>query len=298
MRKFLYLALATSLLNACSDPTANNEAVSLAIQPGGPARTIRIGTQERLEAQLVNSEGRSVGSTAASWSSTDTSIVKVDANGELRLATSYTACNWVTPGLCQITIVARAGALRAQQLLTVMPFEPTVELVTSEIDFETGDSARISAVAVLENRPVPWCTFSFTSADPAIARVDPSSGMVVGSDIGSTVVLVSVTGALCPSGQAQVPVVTRPRLYVLDILPDTDGILDAGQSLQLVALVTNRKDVQYPALSVQWSSSDPLIATVTNGLVHAGACPLTEGCRVTITARSGRLVATKGIIVR
>jgi hypothetical protein len=297
MRKFLCLAVAASLLNACSDPAANNEPASLAIEPGGPARTIRIGTQERLEAHLVNSDGRSVGTTAATWTSTDTSIVKVDANGELRLATSYTACNWVTPGLCQITIVARAGALRAQQLLTVMPFEPTVELATSEIDFETGDSARISAVAVLENRPVPWCTFSFTSADPAIARVDPSSGMVVGADIGSTVVHVSVTGALCPTGQAQVPVMTRPRLYVLDILPDTEDILNAGESLQLVALVTNRKDVQYPALSVQWSSSDSEVATVNNGLVRAGACPLTEGCRVMITARSGRLVANKAIVV-
>jgi hypothetical protein len=300
MRKLLGLALvATSLFGGCSDPAGNDPPVALSIQPGGAARTVRVGTQEQLQAHFMTAAGRLVGTTPASWTSTDTSIVKVDANGQLQLASSYTACNWVTPGLCQITVVARAGALRAQQLLTVVPYEPNVQLLTSEIDIETGDSARILANVFLETQPVPWCTFTYTSHDPAIARVHATTGMVVGSDLGSTIIDVNVIGPLCPSAPAQVPVVTRRQLYVLSILPDSVPVLVQGAALQLVAHVTNRKDVEYPALSVQWFSSDTTAAAVTSsGLVRAGVCSAADGCLVTITARSGRLVATKPIVIR
>ena len=45
-----------------------------------------------------------------------------------------------------------------------------------------------------------------------------------------------------------------------------------------------------------WQSSDPAIATVENGLVRAVGCT-TSTCQVTITARSGKLTATKLVVV-
>ena len=286
------ITLALLSVAACSDPAANSGPAQLMID-GGAERTIRIGAQEQLRARVVG--GEPAGSIR--WTTSDSSIARVDANGLLRLATTYTACNWVTPGECQVRITATTNDLRADLTLTVMPFEPTLELNVAHLDLEMGDSVRITARVLLENNTVPWCAVSYATRDSAIAQIGMSSGIVRVGDEGSTVVDVVASGPLCPRDAAHVTITTRPARHVLTILPGDATNMAAHSVLQLFAEVTNWKGIVYQAAFVEWSTSNAALATVQNGLVRAGSCSGTELCRVTITARSGRLVATRNILI-
>jgi hypothetical protein len=276
---------------ACSDPAGTNEPARLEIE-GGSMRTLRIGSQEQMKARFVGTPAAAI-----AWTSSDTSIARINADGLLRLSTTYTACNWVTPGECEVRITATSGSFRADQIITVLPYEATLELNTSQLDLEMGDSTRISARVLLENNVTPWCSVQYSSQDSAIAQVG-ASGIVVGRDEGRTVVDITTNGPLCPRDAAHVSITSRPPRYVLAVLPGDAVSLAATESQQLIAQVTNWKGVAYAALSVQWSTSNAQWASVnSSGLVRAGQCDQSVPCRVTITARSGRLIATKEIVV-
>ena len=281
---------------ACADGPAAPTTPTLIIEPGASAlHELRVGSTQQLSARV---EGGKIDG-PITWSTSDSTIARVDASGLLRIAVSYTACDWVTPGECQVKIVAAIGSVQATRTITVLPFEPTVELGSAHMNLEMGDSARISPRVVLEGMSVPWCALSYQSADAAIAGVGSASGMVTGFDEGTTVVNVVITGRLCPTAPARVQVTVRPPLHVLSILPaDGDVVLAPGAVMQLVAQVQNWKGVIYAAPFVQWSSSDPAIATVQAGLVRASGCAGVATCSVVITARSGRLTATRVVIIR
>ena len=290
------LILFASLAGACSDPSGASAPARLVIEPGNAAREILIGSWEQLTARAVTANGNDAGPVAVTWSTSDARIASIDQRGELRVATTYTACDWVTPGECTVRVIARSGNLTAEQNLTIMPYTPTIAVSVRQLDVEMGDSARLTSRVLLEGRNVPWCETSYTSRDPAIAGVDASRGVVRGMDEGSTFVDLVVTGRVCPAAPEPVRIVTHTPWHSLSIIPDADATVRAGATLQLIAQVRNGKGVEYPAIVSTWFSSDPAIATVENGLVRAVACS-TPPCAVTITVRSGKLTATKQIIV-
>ena len=181
-------------------------------------------------------------------------------------------------------------------MLIVMPYEPIVEVSVTHLEMEAGDSQRISVRVLLENNDVPWCRVTFDSHDPVIAPVDSTSGIVHAAEVGNTMIDISARGVLCPRGTARVAVTNRAPIYVLAIVPGDDVPLPPGTTLQLRAIVTNRKNVSYQAGVVQWTTSDANVATVgSDGVLRAGPCA--AKCQATITARSGRLVATRQVTV-
>ncbi len=295
MRSIL-LALAVALA-ACSDPAGTDEPVRLVIEPAGQPRTVLIGSFQQLAAHTVTADGRAATPASVSWSTSDETVARIDNRGELRIATTYTACNWVTPGDCTVRITARAGSLVAEQIITVMPYTPIITVDARQLDIEMGDSARLTSKVLLEGQDVPWCAISYESQDPTIARVDATRGVVTGVDEGITFIDVHVNGPMCPPAPEHVRVINRPPWHTLSILPDSEPTMKPGNTLQLVAQVRNGKGVEYPAIVVTWMSSDPEIAAIgSNGVVRALGCA-DSACRVTITARSSKLTATKLILV-
>ena len=284
-----------ALALGCSDPSGTGAPARLVID-GGERRSMLIGSWEQLTARAVTANGRDAGSLPVTWSTSDTHIASIDHRGEMRVASTYTACNWVTPGECSVRITARSGNLVAEQVITIMPYTPVITVSVRQIDLEMGDSAQLHSRVLLEGRDVPWCAVSYSSQDPAVARVDAARGMITGVDEGSTFIDVNVTGPVCPPAPERVRVINRTPWHSLSIIPDVDTVVAPGASLQLVAQVRNGKGVEYPAIVVTWQSSDPAIATVENGLVRAVGCQASP-CQVSITARSGKLTATKLVVV-
>ena len=285
--KTLVRIAAVLLAISCSEPAAVDK--PLTIEPGGAARTLRIGSREQLSVNAAN----------VVWTSSDTTIARINASAELQLATSYAACKWEYPGNCKVEITARAGNSVATQIITVMPYEPTMEINALQIDLDMGDTARIQASVILETVQVPWCSLEFAARDSAVAVVDAVSGLVAAGDSGSTTIEVRATGPLCPAYPGQVTVNTRSRLHTLTIEPAMYIVLPPGSGLQLSAIVRNWKGVMYPAVVRSWESADTTIASVdAKGAVRAHLCyagPLV--CRTTLTVRSGRLTATATVVV-
>jgi uncharacterized protein YjdB len=289
------ILLLAALAVGCSDPSGSSAPARLVID-GGERRSLLIGSWEQLTVRAVTANGSDAGTLPVTWSTSDTHIASVDKRGELRVASTYTACNWVTPGECSVRVIARSGDLTAEQMITIMPYTPVITVSVRQIDLEMGDSTQLHSRVLLEGRDVPWCDVSYSSEDPAVARVDATRGVITGVDAGSTFIDVSVNGPVCPPAPERVRVVNRTPWHSLSIIPNVDTVVTLGSTLQLVAQVRNGKGVEYPAIVVTWQSSDAGIATVNNGLVRAVGCT-TSPCQVTITARSGRLTATKLVVV-
>ncbi len=293
---FLATAALCLLFAACSEPSGTGEPAGLALDLADDAQ-LRIGSQQQLKAFYVDADGRRLGPATAEWTVSDNRVATIDAQGNLRLASSYIACDWVEPGQCRVEVVARAGTFETRKQITIMPFMPVVETSVSLVDVEIGYPQQLRTNLTLELQPVSWCQVSYRSVDPLVATVDAETGIINGIDVGTTYVDVDITGPLCPDGP-QVPVISRAPFHVLAIEPDLPTELAVGESLQLTAFITNWKDVTYAAPFVEWSSSDSALVTVENGLVRAAHCTSADGCTVTVTARTGRLRATATIHVR
>lgn len=289
----LLLSMATI---TCSDPAGSNTPARLVIESTSELSSLLVGDLRQLNARALDAAGREAGPVTVAWSTSHPHIATIDSRGELRIAATYTACNWVTPGECEVRVTARAGDLVATQRITILPYPPTLTVNTRQIDLELGDSTRLVGHLSLEGRAVPWCTVAYASADPAIARVDGIRGVVTGLDEGSTFVHVTVSGPACGSEVEPVRVIAHTPWHSLSIIPEVETIVRSGTTLQLTAQVRNAKGVEYPAMVATWSSSDPTIATVENGLVRILACGAPP-CAVTIAVRSGKLTANKPILI-
>ena len=289
----LSILLLSVLAGACSDPTETDPPARLLIETEAELRT---GDWRQLSARAVTATGGDAGPVTVTWTTSNSQVASIDQRGELRIASTYTACDWVTPGECRVLVTARSGDLVGEAVITIMPYTPVLTVDVRQLDLEMGDSARVNARILLEGRDVPWCITTFMSQDPNIARVDATRGVINAADEGSTIVDVAATGPLCPLSTESVRIINRPPWHTLSIIPDIDTVVSPGSTLQLIAQVRNGKGVEYPAIVATWATSDPAVATVENGLVRALACA-TPPCQVTITARSGKLTATKLIIV-
>jgi hypothetical protein len=280
----LLTVLLFTLVLSCD--TATDVPVEPAIT--GMPQTALVGSVIQLSAR---------GMRAVTWSVSDSAIARISERGELRLATSYSSCRWVYPGQCTLQVTARGGERSATGSLTVLPYQPLMELNVRSLELLSGDSVQIRPRFLLEMQGVQWCSATFATRDPDVASVDPVSGFVVAGDSGNTVIEVHSHGPVCPPDPAHVYVESRGRRHVLSIEP-ADVVLSAGDVRQLTAIVRNFKGVMYPAAAVQWQIADTSIARINAaGVARANRCTGAEFCRTVVTARSGRLSATASIAV-
>jgi len=89
------------------------------------------------------------------------------------------------------------------------------------------------------------------------------------------------------------PVDPEPVATAITIEPATATLKDAGETVQLTATVEDQNGDAMPGVAVTWSSSDLLIATVSQGGVVKGV----EGGTATVTASVDSLAATATITV-
>jgi serine/threonine protein kinase/uncharacterized protein YjdB len=126
-------------------------------------------------------------------------------------------------------------------------------------------------------RPMVGLRVSWSSEDPAVARVDAASGRLRAVAPGSTVitaVLDSVRDTLnvtvaAPaardSATRDTGTVVAPPQAVARVEVATAGPLQVGDSVQLVVTLWNASGSPLTGPKVSWLSSDPAIADVTSG---------------------------------
>ena len=224
------------------------------------------------------------------WKSDNENVATVDANGKITA---------VDTGTANITVTTKDGNKEASCTVTVSPKEIPVENIKVEpatLEIKEGATAQLKATIspADADQEVEWA-----SQDTKIATVD-GNGLVTAVKVGSTVI--AVRSKVYPDKQGICEVTVTPDDALKGIqFAVTEISLTAGESQVLNLVFTP----EYAAnKNVSWSSSDPKIATVTEGKVTGvkeGNATITatseEGgfkaeCKVTITQAAGPFLYT------
>ncbi len=204
---------------------------------------------------------------AVTWTSYDTAIATVDANGRVK---------GIAPGTTTIRVKTKDGGFTAKCKVTVK--EPVVAVTgvtlnKTKATVDVGASVTLKATVTpsdAANKAVTW-----TSYDTAIATVD-ANGKVKGVAPGTTTIRVKTKdGGFTAKCKVTVK---EPAVAVEGVsLDKTKATLEAGASVTLKATVTPSGATNQ---AVTWTSYDKTVATVdANGRVK-GIAPGTTTIRV------------------
>ena len=209
-----------------------------------------------------------------SWSSSDTAVVTVDANGKVTAVKEGSA-----------TITATAGSVSATCEVTVAKRIIPVASITlnkTRVTLHPGETEILTATIAPENATDN--TLTWTSSYPAAVTVD-ANGKITAVAVGAASIHVS-----CGGKSATCEVTVDPIAVTSVTLDKTSLSLTEGDTATLTATV---KPDNATNKTVTWSSSNTAVATVdANGKVTA----VKEGS-ATITARAGEKSATCSVTV-
>ena len=210
------------------------------------------------------------------WSSSNTAVATVDANGKVTAVKEGSA-----------TITAKAGDKSATCTVTVAKKVIAVTSVTlnkTSLSLTEGDSATLTATVKPDNATDK--TVNWSSSNTAVASVDVS-GKVTAIHEGEA----KITAKAGDKSASCTISVSAKVIAVTSITLDQSSLsLTEGESAKLTATV---KPDNATDKSVTWSSSDAAVATVN----QSGKVSALKAGTATITAKAGDKTATCAVIV-
>lgn len=225
---------------------------------------------------LRDANGNMLAGRSLSWESQNLSVATIDAaTGVVTAVASGTT-----------TITVRAEGKSAQSTMKVIP--PVVSIIATPDSFDLPmTTTRTIAVQLvgpngtaLSNRQLAW-----SSANASVAAVS-TSGLVTPVAVGLTTVTVIAGGK---SAEIRVRVVAEPAASVR-ILPAGVQVIRLGQLKQLTAECLNATQQVLTGRTIEWNSSNPLVASVgTTGLVSGvslGQANISATCDGTVTTNA------------
>ncbi len=240
------------------------------------------GDSTQITATLKDSSGAVVVDSAVAWSSTDSSVATVSANGRVRLW--HKGRSWIS---------IKVGGLTDSVPTTVSPqVLATIQLSPASISGATGSTTQITAVlkdstgAVMTTPP----TLSWTSSSSSVASVS-SSGLVTLSKAGTATITASASGVSATVG---VTAATPPPGPVTSITLSPSAITGVpGNTTQISATLKDANGNVVTGVVLAWSTSNTGVATVSSN----GVVTLVKQGAATITASTGSVTATIGATV-
>jgi len=220
----------------------------------------------RITATVLDQHGAAM-PVQTTWTSSDERVVLVHLGGRL-----FAVGNGVA------AVAAAAGALSATADVTVRQVVDEVRVSASRRTLTfIGDTIRARGGALDANdHAVDSARIAWTSSDSGVVSVD-SAGLVTATGSG----VAAVTGTF-GIASASVPITVAQLPASISLSPSEVVLSGPGATQLISALVTDSggHTVQNPSLD--WTSTNPYAATVSDGLVTAVA----EGA-ATVTAYAG-----------
>lgn len=203
------------------------------------------------------------------WSSSDETIVKVDANGKVTALglgeANVTAEVGNFKALCKVTVDAPLTAITPEKTAVNLVKNQTAEIRYTLNPADTTDSKKVE----------------FTSSDSKIASVD-ENGVVTAKKAGNAII--TLTGANNITAEVSVTVTEIPVNKV--VLDKVNATIEKGASAELTASVN--ADTTDGDKTITWTSSDESIVTVSKITTNSGekvvVAAADKGGRATITA--------------
>ena len=244
--------VATACSSGTTTPPPPVTVASVAVTPA--TLNLIVGQNGALTATALSASGTPIAGKTAAWSSS-TPVVATVSNVGIVTA--------VTPGAS--TVTASIDGKTGSATVTVVP--PPVASVTvspATLNLDVGAYATLTAtVSDASGAPIPGKSVSWLSSNPAVVTVNPA-GTVTAFEEGTAQITASVDGV---SGSATLTVHTVVGSVVVSPVA---AALQVGGTVQLAAVPQSSGGTPLPDRPVTWSSSNPVIATVsTTGLVTA-----------------------------
>ncbi|HEX5438508.1 MAG TPA: Ig-like domain-containing protein [Gemmatimonadaceae bacterium] len=214
--------LALGLLSGCGDsgPTGPKPVATVTIAP--TTVLVEAGQSQQLTATAHDADGNVLTGRTITWSTSDTAVATVDANGLLR---------GIIPGTADVTATAEQQTGRASVTVSPVPVaRVTISPRTASV--EIGSTVSLTATALsgtsdtLADRAVTW-----SSSDAATATVS-DSGVVTGVARGTATISALVEGER-DSIPVTVTVHSSGAIVVATVAPDS---LVEGQSATLAGV--------------------------------------------------------------
>ena len=264
--------------SAVVDVTVNPKAVStIRLTPAGDAQLL-VGQTRQVSAETVAADGEVLTGRVLTWSSNSAAVASVSANG---LITA------VSPGGAFITAASEGRTAVVAVTVSSVPVA-SVAVAPGSDEVVVTQTLQLTATTkdeqggTLTGRPVSWST-----SDAAKATVS-STGLVTGIAPGTVTITASAEGK---SGTSAITVKPKPVGSV--ILSPAQVSIEAGQTRQLTAQVTDDQGNVLSGRPVSYASDKPNVATVSaSGVVTAVAVGDAK-----ITATSEGKTGTADVVV-
>ena len=260
--------------------TAGTAPVNYAISLNPNSLTLKTGEGASIKVNVSPS------GTPVTWSSSNPSVVTVNGG------------NLTAVGVGSATITATAGGKSASCAVTVSAANVAVVGVTlsqTALSLTSGGSATLSAAVTPSN--ATNATVTWSSSNPSVATV--SNGTVTAVGVGSTTITATAGGK---SASCDVTVSTANVAVTGVTLNQSTLSLTSGGSATLTATVSPSNATN---ATLTWSSSNPSVATVSNGdvtAVGAGNATITAtagdksaSCNVTVAQKTTLQIGTSSL---
>ena len=221
--------------------------------PSGPGH-VTLGTSERLQATVLDRQGREIGGRKVRWSSTNEEVAVVSPDGVV-----------AARGVGSAVIVARSG-----QAVTTLEVEVRaagvghISVSPPSVELYTGETKPLSATCYSTTGDPVDTRAEFRSERPDVVSVT-AEGMLEALSPGETMVVVSAEGMSQP-----VPVRIMAAPVASIAFPISSCELNPGESQVVPVVVLGRDGRTQPNPAVWWTSSDESVAQVSgSGVVTA-----------------------------
>jgi alpha-tubulin suppressor-like RCC1 family protein len=159
---------------------------SVTVTPNAPA--VKVGATAALVATLKDDQGNALTGRAVAWSSSAPAIATIDAaSGVVTGVAAGTATITATSeGKVGSTTATVSAAVNPVDQILLAPVLDTIEAFSSEM---IGRVLKDANGTVLSGREIRW-----SSSNPAVAAIDPITGMLTGVDRGTVTVTATSEG--------------------------------------------------------------------------------------------------------
>jgi Bacterial surface proteins containing Ig-like domains len=266
---------AVSNSNSNSNSNINKKVAVNSISLNKSSATITVGDSVTINATVrpANATNKKI-----AWSSSNTAIATVNANGKITAKKAGTAI---------ITAKTNDGNKTATIKITVEEKKPAIISVTgitlskTNLSIEAGKSSTLTytiAPTNATNQEVSW-----SSSNTAVATVDSNGKITAKAEGNATITVTTKDGSKTATCSVVVTKAEPTTVSVTEITLDkTTLTLDVGEFKTLVPTI---KPGNATNKAVTWSSSDTSVATVdSNGKVTAKSEGTTT---ITVTTKDG-----------
>jgi uncharacterized protein YjdB len=267
-----------------SDRISSTTPTSISISPGTASGTL--GQSAQFTATVYDSRGRVVTGKLITWTSTDSTVVSINASG---VATGI--------GVGNANLVATTSGVSAQAQVSVTGTAiASIALTPNTASGAVGDSVQFAATMrdasgnVLSGRRVLW-----TSTAPGVVSVD-TAGWARALSVGTATITATSAGISASAATSVLAggTVTPPAPTVARVVVSPSSASgNVGDSAPFTATAYDSAGAAMTGLAVSWATSNAAVVTVTS----AGYATATGAGSASVTATIGGASASAAITV-